>query len=179
MDGKCVIQPAPSGNGKSTLTAALIAKGFDYCTDDLALLTESPVRLRPCPMCLGIKSGSWDVLSEYLPELADLPEYRRADKKRIRYFPPTEGCLPHSSTDAYPVAAMIFPQFVRGNGTELRQIARGDALIRMTEAGYDLQGALDGAWVDRMVAWIKSLNCFELRFDSLDDAVDAVSSVLR
>jgi hypothetical protein len=86
--GNCVLLPGASGSGKSTLTAALVAKGYGYCTDDLCVLTHDPVRLRPAPVRVGLKPGSWPVLEGMIPNLATLPSYLRADGKRVRYWLP-------------------------------------------------------------------------------------------
>jgi len=176
---KCVLLPARSGSGKSTLTAALIASGFNYCTDDLALLTPDPIRLRPAPLRMGIKSSSWEVLGGFLPALQALPVHHRADNKRIRYFLPPDELLPKSSAEALAVTAIVFPEFVPGSELELQTIERGDALLRMLDAGFDLNEALDREWVESTISWLKTLECHELKFDDLEQAVAAVASVLR
>ena len=175
----CVLLPAVSGCGKSTLTAALVASGLIYCTDDLALLTPPPLRLRPAPLCIGVKSGSWDVLSERLPGIAALPAYRRADKKRIRYLLPKSGQLTQIGCAPLPVKAMIFPVYRAGASMKLTTLEKGDALLRMLHAGYDLHDGLDREWVGNIVSWIKSFPSYELQFDELDPAVDAIRRTLQ
>jgi hypothetical protein len=61
----CILFPAECGSGKSTLTAALVAGGFQYCSDDMVLLAAPPMRMRPVPMAMGIKSGSAGLLEKY------------------------------------------------------------------------------------------------------------------
>ena len=106
-DENCILMPAPSGSGKTTLAAVLMAKGFGYCADDLALLTHDPVRVRPVATSLGLKSGSWKVVEHLYPQLSRLPEYRRADGKRINYCRPrrTRG----SETTTLPNASSFRP----------------------------------------------------------------------
>lgn len=175
--GQCAMLPAASASGKSTLTAALIATGYRYCTDDLAILTAAPTRLRPVPMKIGLKSGSWDLLAQAWPELASQPSHRRADGQWIKYLDPRSRG-PAVTHESLPVVAVVFPKFERGAAAELRRVSRAAALTRMAEAGYDLSGKLDGTAVQTLVDWFKTLECYELRFDDLDQAVALFARVL-
>jgi Coenzyme PQQ synthesis protein D (PqqD) len=67
-----VVMAAESGSGKSTLTAALVHAGLRYLSDDIAPLDHS-LRLRPMPIAIGLKQGSWSVLGSRYPQLASLP----------------------------------------------------------------------------------------------------------
>ncbi len=67
-----VVMAAASGSGKSTLTAALVHAGLRYLSDDIAPLDHS-FRLRPMPVGIGLKQGSWSVLGGRYPQLASLP----------------------------------------------------------------------------------------------------------
>src|SRR5262249_40602483 len=60
---KCLLLPAAPGSGKTTLTAALIAAGFEYFSDEVALLEEPRLEVRPVPISLSVKSGALDVLA--------------------------------------------------------------------------------------------------------------------
>lgn len=175
---RCAMLPARSGSGKSTLTAALAACGFGFCGDDLAALAGEPLRLRPAPLRLGIKSGSWDALRPYYPSLDELPVYRRADNKLIRYLLPPATSLPQRPDSRFKVDALIFPCYAHGRPTSLEPLKRADALLRMTAAGYDRHRALDRRWADTLIAWISELDCYELGFDDMDSAIEAVASVL-
>jgi hypothetical protein len=175
---RCVLMPAVSTSGKSTLTAALVASGYDYCTDDLAILTPAPVGLRPVPMQIGLKTGSWNVLAALCPELAAATAHRRADGQWVKYLQPRAHGTPRSSDERLQVAAVVFPKFMAGAGAELRPLSRAAALARMTEAGYDLSGKLDRRAVEVLVQWFATLNCFELQFDDLREAVELFAHVL-
>ena len=99
--GKCMLLPAPSGSGKSTLTAALIGSGFALCADDLVMLTPAPVHLRPVPVAVGVKTGSWNLLAPYHPILTSLATHLRSDGKHVRYLvPPAKATVsPAAATD--------------------------------------------------------------------------------
>jgi serine kinase of HPr protein (carbohydrate metabolism regulator) len=48
-NGRCILLPAPSGGGKSTLCAALLDSGFEFVSDDLVLLDGAREASAGCP----------------------------------------------------------------------------------------------------------------------------------
>jgi len=173
---RCVLLPAISGSGKSTLTAALLAAGFGYCTDDLALLTGEPVRVRPVPTCLGLKRGSWNVLAERIPQIADLPIYLRPDGQTIRYLPPP--ALESEVQASYAVHCIVFPVYVKGSLIRLRPLSSAEGLSRLAEAGYDLPHRINTDIVETLIKWISNIPCFELHYSELDQAVDQILKLM-
>ena len=88
-DGESVtLLPAASGSGKSSLTAALSRAGFDYFSDEIALLEEPALTVRPIPLAVCVKSTGWDLMAPFFPELRSLKSHHRADDKIVRYVPP-------------------------------------------------------------------------------------------
>lgn len=169
-DACCLLMPALSRSGKTTLAAALVGSGFNYCADDLVLLTESPVRMRPAPVAMGIKQGAWGVLADYHPGLSALPVGVRADQQRIRYLAPAPGRLADTSVPL-TTTHLVFPRYSAGSAARLIPISAAAGLCRLTEAGYDVQGQLTPAIVDQLVNWIAAIPCYEFRYDSLPAAV--------
>jgi hypothetical protein len=60
----------------------------------------------------------------------------------------------------------------------LRPMSRAEALTRMAEAGYDLSGKLDSHSVEALVQWFETLQCYELQFANLAEAVESFANVL-
>lgn len=174
----CVLLPAPPGGGKSTLAAAMMASGYHYCTDDFAMLSREPICLRPTPVSLTLKSGSWPVLADVLPAIAALTSYRRLDGKVVKYLPPWPGSFAQPPRTGLPVAAIVFPKYARNCESELRPITRGQAFMRITESGYDVPGGLDTDWMSITVRWLRDVPCYELPFSDVNRAVAALSTVL-
>ncbi len=175
---QCILMPASSGSGKSTLTAALIASGFEFCTDELVLLNRHSHTIRALPAGIGLKSGSWPVLEPYYPALFELPVFLRQDGKQVRYLlPPRHETLAHTAA-FQPVHALVFPRYRPEQATELNRISPGDALCRLTEAGYDVQGGLNTEQVRELVDWMGGLDCFELNLRDLPEAISRIAALL-
>jgi hypothetical protein len=174
-----VLLPGLPGHGKSTLAAALLAEGYDFCTDDLAMLAGRPLRLTPLPLRLGLKSGSWPVLRDRIPGLDTLPTHLRADGQHVKYWLPRQERVPWSVGERSRVAAIVFPRRRPGTQCALRPIARSQALLGISESGYHLlDGKLDKAWMELTLEWVSTLSCFELDYSNLDQAVAAFAEVL-
>jgi hypothetical protein len=60
--GRVMVIPGVSGNGKSTLTAALVAAGFSYLTDELVAIEPATGFVRPYPKPLDLDRNSLDLL---------------------------------------------------------------------------------------------------------------------
>jgi hypothetical protein len=64
--GRSIILPGISGTGKSTLAAALLARGGELFSDEVALVLGDGT-LAPIPLPPGLKSGSWPLLAVDYP----------------------------------------------------------------------------------------------------------------
>jgi hypothetical protein len=177
--GKCVLMPALSGSGKSTLTAALVGSGASLCADDLVLLTPAPVRMRPVPVVIAIKNGSWDLLAPYHPDIASLPIHLRTDEKYIRYLVPPADVLVPMTSQPFPIDVIVFPKFVHdGDAAVVNKISAGDGLCQLTDAGYDVRGEMTALCVRQLVDWITHISCYEMHFNQLDKAVSAIQTLV-
>jgi len=175
----CIVFPASSGSGKSTLTAALIASGFQYCTDELVLLKHHTHTIQAASAGIGIKSGAWPVLQPFHPVLEDLPIFLRQDAKQVRYLLPPKHLLANDTAQCYPVQSLVFPSYRPEQPTRLSLISPADALCRLTEAGYDMEGGLDTERVAELVGWIAGISCYELHVHDLQEAVSRIEDLLK
>ena len=175
---ECIVLPAKAGNGKSTLTAAMIESGFQYCTDELVLLKHQTHTVQAVPVGIALKPGSWPVLKSFYPQLPDLPVFLRPDGKRVRYLLPGKQALSSNPTRCYPVHSLVFPVYQPTHTTGLSRISPADALCRLAEAGYDMEGGLDRERVTELVGWISGISCYELRVNDLREAVSLMAELL-
>jgi hypothetical protein len=174
---RCVLLPGSSGSGKSTLAAGLVGAGLSCYTDDMAVLTLPPVRLRPLPMRIGLKEGSWPVLADSFPELDDLAVYTRPDGRRVKYL--AQACA-GMARDEGPVAVtdLVFPKYSVSARNTLKPLSRAAAFSELASAGYDLPTAMTADWVRTMTDWLRGVSCHEIEFDNLDAAIAQINRLL-
>jgi hypothetical protein len=169
-NGAALLLPGDAGHGKSTLSAGLAARGFDMLCDDTTLLAGEPPLVRSIPTGLCIKRGAYAVLEPHYPRLASLPEWRRPDGRRARYLMPGRD-LPWAGPDAaVGVSWIVFPRYHPDRGTTLLPLPRHEALARLLRGVCFLSGSLDERNLEKLIAWIEPIDCFELPLSSLDAA---------
>jgi hypothetical protein len=165
-----LLLPGEAGHGKSTLSGGLATCGFEMLCDDTALLTGEPLQVRSMRNGLCVKRGAYRVLEHRYPQLHSLPEWRRPDGQWVRYLLPDRD-LRWANRDAGAVVRwIVFPHYRPDRGTALVPLAKHEALARLLRGVYFLSGKLDGPNLDKLVAWLDAIDCFELPLASLDDA---------
>jgi hypothetical protein len=172
-----ILLPAAPGSGKSSLTAALSRAGLDYFSDEIALLEEPDLTVRPCPLAVCVKSTGWDLMTPLFPELRTLRTHRRGDGKIVRYVPPPPFTLGSRRDRTYPVRRIVFPKYVAGGETALTPLSRVDALSRLMEECLAVPVPLTLQRVRRLVRWIRQVECHDLKMASLDEAVAKAKSL--
>ncbi len=165
-DGKqCYLFPAAPGSGKSTLTAALVHHGFEYFSDEVALLHEGGLHVEPVPLALCVKNTGVAVLARYYPQLHEL-----SDGKSVRYLSPPAQAIPPAKTRR-PVAAIIFPCYAPEKATALELIGSAEALQSLMRECLIVDTRLSLDKVAGLLAWIEKTPCYRLTVSDLEEAV--------
>ncbi|MBZ5611027.1 MAG: PqqD family peptide modification chaperone [Acidobacteriia bacterium] len=176
---KCVLLPAAPGSGKTTLTAALAAAGFQYFSDEIALLEEPDLEVRPVPISLSVKSGATDILAPLFPQRRRLARHTREDFESVTYLNPPAASLRYEANRTYPAGWIVFPQYSPGVTTELRPIGKAEALARLVREILVVAKPLDKRTVRSLVEWIQRVECYELPNSSLSQAVELIGRLLK
>jgi hypothetical protein len=171
-----VLLPGSAGRGKSTLTAALATSGGLYFSDEIALLEQGTLDVRPMPMTMTIKPGSVEPLRHLYPALQTLDTHIREDGQPVRYLPPPEGHCP-SARDLRPARWVVFPHYESDGETVLEPVKSSVGLQRLLDEALVLPGLLDRRKVEQLVGWARRVAFYDLRVSSLDDAVRAVRTL--
>jgi len=167
----CVLLPAASGGGKSSLTTALVHRGCRYFSDEVALIEATTFHVSPMPLAICIKSTGWDLMAPYCPGISLLPVHVRIDRKVLRYIPPPADAVEQVPM---PVAHIIFPRYEQNAPTRLERVNRSEALGRIMDECVALRQRLDHTKVRQLVGWIAGIECYELTFSSLEAAAQLV-----
>jgi hypothetical protein len=171
----CVLLPGAAGSGKSSLTAALVHRGFRYFSDEVALIEPTTFHVSPMPLAMCIKSTGWDLMARYYPGILSLPVHVRSDDKVLRYIPP-----PADSVEQIPmpVSHIIFPRYEEAAPTRIERVKRSEALGRLMNECLALRKRLDQKNVRQLVRWITGVECYELTFSSLEAAAQLVAEAM-
>lgn len=181
--GGALLLPGASGSGKSTLTALLVAAGFTYFSDEIALLRDGDLQVMPVPLPLCVKQGGVGPLLASFPALAEARFHWRADGKRVTYLPPPPSSLPPPGR-ACPVRAVVFPRYTPGEGPAEGEAARCErlaalaALERLLAECLLVGVRLDVARIGALVRWIGATPCFALRYAHSAQGLDGIRRIL-
>lgn len=165
---RALLLPALGGTGKTTLTAALLAAGYGYLSDDVAPLDAETLGVWPLPLPLRIKPGSVPVLRERYPELDVLPAYGPPDQA-VRLLPPPRFSL-HATQRRYPVAGLVFPEYRPAAAATVQPISPLEALQRLIAAEALFQRPLIPQHIQRLLAWLEATPAWRLEYDSVSEA---------
>ena len=163
------------GSGKSTLTAALLTRGYRYLSDDAVPLERSSGHAIPVPITLNLKPGSVPVLADLYPELPSLPAWRSGNR-RLRFLPPPAFAR-HRPDRAYPVAALVFPRYQPNAEPDLQPLDPVAVLTRLMETDTLLDRPLNPAKISELCAWIEATPAYTLRYRDLAAALATLATL--
>ena len=174
--GSGIIFPALGGSGKTTLTAGLIHKGFQYINDDVIPIERDSGRLVPIPMSLCIKSGAWPVLQHLYPALNQSEIFGRNNLLVKYLIPPVNSVKPLSST---PCAKyLIASKYQKSAPISLQTISSAEGLQAIIEGESLLRLPLRSQDIKELIAWVKPLRCYRLSYGELTPAVEAIGKLV-
>jgi hypothetical protein len=168
---ECVVMPADTNVGKTTLTAALMHSGLQFFSDDSAAFDRHTMRVAPMPFALMIREGSWPVLASRFPELASAPILER-NGYNVRFLAPPAG-KPNAGV---PAKCLLFIEYKPGAATTLDSLTAFESLLRLQKSGFWVDH--DRASIATFLAWIQSIPAYQATYSDLDEATALVHKLL-
>jgi hypothetical protein len=168
MNGMAAVIAAPSSSGKSTLTAYLVAHGYDYLSDDLAPLLAQDDALAPFPLPISVKPGAAPVLA---------PFYSALDgdaRGRTQFLVQDTSFL----APARPAKALIFTKYACGAATHFQRLSVQEALARLLRDRVYLGYPIEDAALRNFIGWLRRIDRYELIYCDLEEAEDCISHAL-
>lgn len=172
--GRGLLLPARSGSGKTTLTAALLGVGFQYLSDEVAVLPLATGCVYPFNRAMCIKDGSRPALGPLYPELCSAPPRHRFGTSAVWYVRPPEASW---AAQQVPVRHVVFPRYVAGAATALTPLARSAALPLLLQQSFSAR-QLGRRGIEATVALLQGADCFTLTAGDLPTAVDALRQLV-
>ena len=128
-EGEVVMLPAPSGDGKSTLTGAFVAAGWDYLGDEAIGVRSGSGVAVGYPKRLAIDPSSRVALNLPESDSDDLdPADLRADVVRLH-------------GEVGPVSRVVLPRFEHGAEVSMRRLEPHEAVVELLANTTNLASA--------------------------------------
>jgi hypothetical protein len=173
-DGTTVLMPGRAGEGKTTLTAKLISRGWDYVSDDCVLIDDD-LRVQGVPTSLTIKESGLGLASADHPELLNQPVSVRRDGREVRYLSP-----PRLGRQGQPFTHLFFPRYASG-----RSDLAAMAPLRPADAAASLlplatcPGELNKHWALQLISAVESRPAFLLQTRDLERSAACIEQAVR
>jgi HprK-related kinase A len=174
--GRSVILAAYSCGGKSTLTAALVARGWGYLCDEFAVIDCESLHAHPLPRAMCIKSGSFPIVRRLGLPLWQRRHYVKSFKGRVAYIRPSD--LPNGAIGSpAPVRAVIFPEYHAAKQPSLVPMSRAEATMQLAELAFNAH-RLGGQSVEMISQLVRGARCYRLRSGDIQATCDLLSTAI-
>ncbi len=168
-EGKGLLISGPPGAGKTTLSLYLMAAGFGYSSDDIALIAPDGT-VTGVPFAPTLKQGSWEIVRKFRPELELAPVHNRPDGKRVRY-------LKASGTkqgNNLPVSWIVFIARTPESETKLTPLGQLETIKRLIDGSYSPGGKLTQQAFRAIKRTLGGARSFELQYSDASQARDTL-----
>jgi hypothetical protein len=164
----------PPGAGKSTLAARLVEDEFQYGGDDVYLIRVNG-KGNGVPFSLTLKSGSWDLVGKFRPELEGLTVHERPDQLKVRYLPPRDLAATEPTVPRW----IFFIRRTPLGSLTLQSLSRSEVLSRIIESSYSAGGKLTLDTCDALRRTVADAESFELSYSNMEAASQKILDICR
>jgi HprK-related kinase A len=175
-DGRAMILPAPPGSGKSTLCAALVARGWRLLSDELTLIDPDTGRLVPMPRPISLKNESIATIAAFWSGAAMSAVVHDTAKGSVVHVQPPATSVRQAGATAAP-AWIVLPQFRAGASAALTPLSRAAAFMRLVDNAFNYS-LLGRRGFELLADVATACDCYEFTYGgALDDAVRAFDGI--
>jgi hypothetical protein len=174
--GRAVLLPAMPGSGKSTLTAALVSRGYRLLSDEFGVVRLDNGQIIPLLKPLALKNESIDVIARFAPNETIGPRFPKTQKGTVAHLAPARRDVDARHSSATP-GLVIFPKYDPTAGVDVQPVpgARAYARLAVNSFNYEVLGP-DG--FDAMGRLIQASKCYQLSYGDLEGAIGAIGRLI-
>jgi hypothetical protein len=169
-DTGTVLLAGASQAGKSTLCAALMARGLRCYGDDSAVI-DGDFQVAGMPFPLTLRKSSWPVLEKLIRR-----EQLRVHSRYGEEVGFLDSNLPAGASPAAPVKALLFVEYQPQALAVMKPLPVFETLLRLRGSGFWIEHTR--ADIARFLEWLTRLPRLSLTYSRLDEAADAVAELL-
>jgi HprK-related kinase A len=174
--GRAVLLPALPESGKSTLTAALTARGYRLLSDEFGAVRLSDGMMLPLVRPVALKNASIDVIRGFAPGAVIGPTFPKTRKGDVAHLAPSAESVGRRHQPAEP-ALIVFPKFTAGADTQLEPMLRSRAFVKLSANSFNY-AVLGPDAFDAVGSLIDRCGCYRLIFSDLDSAIYEIGKLL-
>lgn len=173
--GRAAILAGPPGSGKSTLCAALLARGWRLLSDELALLDPARGRLFPIPRPVALKGTSIGLIEGLLPHPRIGRVFAPTHKGTLAHLRPPLEAVECQAEPALP-GWVVFPTHAENADTRLVPLRKAAGFLRLERNCFNYD-ALGRTAFDALSQLIETAECYDLPFAQAAAAAEMVDGL--
>jgi HprK-related kinase A len=177
QEGRALILSGPSGSGKSTLGTALLARGFRFLTDEIAMVRLQDGHLAPHPRPISLKNAAIDLIAKVLPDAYLSERFPNPPRGAVAFMRPPASAIAAAAETAAP-AVVVFPAYRPDAALEIKPIERAQAFSRLIQSSANYLTLLETGF-ETLANLVEACAHYTLEYGSLDDAVGALENLSR
>ncbi|MDY2587096.1 hypothetical protein [Winogradskyella aquimaris] len=161
-----------SGKGKSTLSALLVAHGFELVADDVSPLLSKDLHIYSNPSAISLKEGAFEVLNPLVRSFEEIPETLfNKSKGPLKYLVPNPLLK-----GSYSCKALIMVNYAKGKPTKLEPLS----------IKTPLETLIPESWLSpkpkharQFLDWLAQLKIYELTYSDTASVVKEISTLFK
>lgn len=174
--GRALILPAPPGSGKSTLCAALVARGWRLLSDELTLVDVASGNIVPLPRPISLKNQSIASISEFWQQSIMSPVIHETLKGSVTHVRPPVESVRCAAEMARP-GWIAIPRYRQSHRTELVALSKAAAFMQLVDNAFNY-GVHGQRGFEVLADVTAASECFEFTYGgALDEAVEAFDAL--
>lgn len=174
-DHEAIMLIGDSGNGKSTLSAILMANGIDVLADDFTPLSAENKEVYRFPSGISVKPGAFEMLTPLFTDFDNFPEFKSTSKNvNVKYIPPIKSI--EEGPSHLPCTKIIYVKYDKNATSTIQNI--GIEKI--------LETLIPESWISPLaqnsklfLEWLKDLECYELNYSDNEFAVSNIKKLFN
>ena len=174
--GRAVLLPALPESGKSTLTAALCARGYRLLSDEFGAVSLANGSVLPLVRPIALKNESIQVIRSFAPGSKIGPVFPKTRKGDVAHMAPADQDVAWRHVPAEP-AFIVFPKFEPGARAQLEALRPSRAFVKLSANSFNY-AVLGPLAFDAVGGLVERCPSFRLTFGDLDAAVGAIGRLL-
>ncbi|MBI1395618.1 MAG: HprK-related kinase A [Betaproteobacteria bacterium] len=176
-DGIGILLPAIPGSGKSTLTAALMCRGYRLLSDEFAVVSLDRDCVSPMVRPIALKNESISVIRSF-SDLARLgPEFPKTRKGTVAHLKPTPESIDRRH-DVVSPSIVLFPKYQKGAAASVSEVSSETAFSKLSVNSFNYE-FLGSSSFDAVARIVGNATCRRIEFDDLGAAVSLVDELVR
>jgi len=173
--GKAILMPASPGDGKTTLCAGLVHRGWRLFSDEFGLIRPDQDELIPMPRPMALKNESIDVIRAFAPDAELGPVIPNTRKGTISHVKPPRASIVEAGRGA-TAGLVVFPRWHEKAELTLEPMPRAEGFMYLASNAFNYE--LLGEQAFRALrSLIGRARCFSLVYSDLADAVEALNAL--